>query len=337
MPAASSAEPCGRAARTTPSRPTGTGCCWAGCGCRTGNWRPRPPTPRRVADASLHRRDALWAAALQPAIARRSGDSGAVQKHWYTAMEVLAEYSVDLFSLLPLGELWVAAARMRQIDRLQHTLDEAFALLDVVGQPGVVVGAAALGRRARRNPCQLAGVGGAARPGADGRGEPQRLREGTGGRRPHLAAGAGQSRRHRRGHRRGPVAVPIRTHLGRHPVGGPSRVADPRRARVRRHAAVRPRSQADDRHRRRAERRSRPDSRSADRLGAAAVIRAFPTASGRSPNCLLLGMPYRDIGSQLFISAKTVEHHVARIRRRLGAESRSEMLSMLRAMLATPS
>jgi DNA-binding CsgD family transcriptional regulator len=49
---------------------------------------------------------------------------------------------------------------------------------------------------------------------------------------------------------------------------------------------------------------------------------------------LLLGMPYRDIGAQLFISAKTVEHHVARIRRRLGAESRSEMLSILRAMLA---
>jgi DNA-binding CsgD family transcriptional regulator len=49
---------------------------------------------------------------------------------------------------------------------------------------------------------------------------------------------------------------------------------------------------------------------------------------------LLLGMPYRDIGGQLFISAKTVEHHVARIRRRIGAESRSEMLSMLRAMLA---
>ena len=68
-----------------------------------------------------------------------------------------------------------------------------------------------------------------------------------------------------------------------------------------------------------------------------------PPAAGRSPlsererevaELLLLGMPYRDIGAQLFISAKTVEHHVARIRRRLGAESRSEMLSMLRAMLA---
>jgi DNA-binding CsgD family transcriptional regulator len=51
---------------------------------------------------------------------------------------------------------------------------------------------------------------------------------------------------------------------------------------------------------------------------------------------LLQGMPYRDIGSQLFISAKTVEHHVARIRRRLGAESRSELISMLRAILGTP-
>ena len=58
-----------------------------------------------------------------------------MQKHWYAAMEVLAEYSMDLFSLLPLGELWVAAARMRQVDRLQHTLDEAFALLESLGNP----------------------------------------------------------------------------------------------------------------------------------------------------------------------------------------------------------
>ena len=94
-----------------------------------------PPTPHPSVTSSLHRRDALWAAALNTAIARRSGDGGAVQKHWYAAMEVLAEYSVDLFSLLPLGELWVAAARMRQVDRLQHTLDEAFALLESLGNP----------------------------------------------------------------------------------------------------------------------------------------------------------------------------------------------------------
>ncbi|WP_245717422.1 response regulator transcription factor, partial [Nocardia jejuensis] len=47
---------------------------------------------------------------------------------------------------------------------------------------------------------------------------------------------------------------------------------------------------------------------------------------------VLLGLTYREIGGRLYISAKTVEHHVARIRRRIGAGSRSELLSMLRAM-----
>lgn len=42
------------------------------------------------------------------------------------------------------------------------------------------------------------------------------------------------------------------------------------------------------------------------------------------------GLTYKEIGAQLYISAKTVEHHVARIRRRLGAESRQEMLAALR-------
>ncbi len=111
-----------------------------------------------VSGARLHRRDALWAAALQTAIARRSGDTGALQKHWYAAAEVLAEYSLDLFALLPLGELWVAAARMRQVDQLQHTLDQAFALLNSLGNPPLWSSSAALGRRARRNPRQLAGV-----------------------------------------------------------------------------------------------------------------------------------------------------------------------------------
>ena len=86
---------------------------------------------------------------------------------------------------------------------------------------------------------------------------------------------------------------------------------------------------------------------SADGAGDPAAQEIRPSVSGGRPassplsdrerevaELLLLGMPYRDIGAQLFISAKTVEHHVARIRRRLGAESRSEMLSMLRAIMA---
>ncbi|HTY28815.1 MAG TPA: isoniazid response ATPase/transcriptional regulator IniR, partial [Mycobacterium sp.] len=62
-----------------------------------------------IDDSRLQRRDALWAAALRTALARRGGDTGALHKHWYAAMEVLAEYSIDLYSLLPLGELWMAA------------------------------------------------------------------------------------------------------------------------------------------------------------------------------------------------------------------------------------
>ena len=52
-------------------------------------------------------------------------------------MEVLAEHSVDLFALLPVGELWVAAARMRQVDQLRHPLDQAFALLESLGNPSL--------------------------------------------------------------------------------------------------------------------------------------------------------------------------------------------------------
>jgi DNA-binding CsgD family transcriptional regulator len=48
---------------------------------------------------------------------------------------------------------------------------------------------------------------------------------------------------------------------------------------------------------------------------------------------VLAGMTYKQAGAQLFISAKTVEHHVARMRQRLGASSRSELLSQLRSLL----
>jgi DNA-binding CsgD family transcriptional regulator len=51
---------------------------------------------------------------------------------------------------------------------------------------------------------------------------------------------------------------------------------------------------------------------------------------------LLAGRTYREIGAQLFIAPKTVEHHVARIRRRLGVESRSELLLALRSYVPAP-
>ena len=288
-----------------------------------------------TADATLHRRDALWAAALQTAIARRSGDSGAVQKHWYAAMEVLAEYSIDLFSLLPLGELWVAAARMRQVDRLQHTLTEAFALLESLGNPVLW-----------SVPLHWAGV-----------------HAGILANSPEAVAPHGQALTAAAAH--SAFAKALAT-AGRSWLRVLANHVDTDEVTVAARGlsqfgltwdATRLASQAA---------LQTPDGRvsgamlqlardlkqtaaidEAPGLEAVTTVAEGARAGASRPvssrlsdrerevaELLLLGMPYRDIGSQLFISAKTVEHHVARIRRRLGAESRSEMLSMLRAMLA---
>ncbi|WP_036467807.1 isoniazid response ATPase/transcriptional regulator IniR [Mycobacterium genavense] len=288
-----------------------------------------------VGPAGLRRRDALWAAALQTAIARRSGDSGALQKHWYTGMEVLAEYSIDLFALLPLGELWVSAARIRQVEQLRHVLDQAFAVLEALGNPvlwsiplhwaGVHAGILASAPDLVAPHAQALGAAAATSILA------------------HALSGAGRTWLRVLVNQVDADEVTASTRALSH-VGLTSDAT-----RLAGQAAL-----------------QTPDGRVSGamlqlardlKLGAAPDdipigttgdepedATPAPThrpASG-SPlshrerevaELLLLGLPYRDIGARPFISAKTVEHHVARIRRRLGAGSRSEMLSMLRAML----
>lgn len=57
------------------------------------------------------------------------------------------------------------------------------------------------------------------------------------------------------------------------------------------------------------------------------------TAREREVAALVVrGASYREIGAELLISPKTVEHHVARIRRRIGVQSRGEMLEVLRPL-----
>jgi DNA-binding CsgD family transcriptional regulator len=295
-----------------------------------------PPGGADVGSDGLHRRDALWAAALQTAIARRSGDTGALHKHWYAAMEVLAEYSVDLFALLPLGELWVAAARMREVDQLRHPLDQAFNLLQSLGNPALW-----------SVPLHWAGVHAGILANS-----PESVA-------PHgqaLSAAAGNSTVARALARAGRTWLRVLANqVDADEVSAAARALSQvgltsDATRLAGQAAL-----------------QTPDSRVSGamlqlardlKLGAAPTETPGDASDAEGPGggppsprqpragsplsdrerevaeLLLLGMPYRDIGGQLFISAKTVEHHVARIRRRLGAGSRSEMLSMLRAMLA---
>ena len=49
---------------------------------------------------------------------------------------------------------------------------------------------------------------------------------------------------------------------------------------------------------------------------------------------VVAGLTYKQIGDRLFISPKTIEHHVARMRQRLGCESRADLLARLRGLVA---
>ncbi|MCK0175515.1 isoniazid response ATPase/transcriptional regulator IniR [Mycolicibacterium sp. F2034L] len=297
------------------------------------------------AGAGLHRRDALWAAALQTAIARRSGDSGAMQTHWYAATEVLAEYSVDLFSLLPLGELWVAAARMRQLDRIRHLVDQAFTLLDGLGDPALW-----------SLPLHWAGVHAGILANDPDAVAPHGQALTAAGRDPAAPNPFARA-----------LATAGRTWLrvlaDQVDVGEVTAAAKGLAQYGHTWDATRLAGQAalqtsDPRVSQAMLQLARDLKQTVTGLDSGPAPAAAPPAGGSSTpaaaparpasavlsdrerevaELLLLGMPYRDIGAQLFISAKTVEHHVARIRRRIGAESRSEMLSMLRAMLGSPS
>lgn len=280
--------------------------------------------------SGLHRRDALWAAALKTGLARRSGDAGTLQTQWSVAMDVLTEFSVDLYSLLPLGELWVAAARLRQADRLAPVLDQAFGVLAGLGNPTAWV-----------LPLHWSGVHAAILANSPEALTPHGQALTAAGAHSDFAralAMAGRSwlRVLARQVDVDDVTAAARG-LARYGLGWDA-------TRLAGQAAL----QAGDPRVSGAMLQVARDLKLTSGASEAAVESSSPRATpatAASPlsdrerevaELLVLGMPYRDIGAQLFISAKTVEHHVARIRRRLGAESRSEMLSMLRALLSTP-
>ena len=297
--------------------------------------------------AVLHRRDALWAAALRTAIARRSGDAGALHTHWHCAMEVLAEYSLELFVLLPLGELWVAAARLRMVDRLQHHLDTAMALLEGLGRP--VLWSA---------PLHWAGVHAGILANSPDAVAPhgQALAEAA-PHSPYARALAAAGRTWLR-----VLANQVDVDAVTNAAGGLARFGltwdatrlasqaalqtpDPRVSGAMLQLARDLKADMAEPDKFDGDIAHTPDSGPGPHPGAGPAVRPADRGSSSArlsdrerevAELLVVGMPYRDIGSQLFISAKTVEHHVARIRRRLGAESRSEMLSMLRALVGNP-
>jgi DNA-binding CsgD family transcriptional regulator len=287
---------------------------------------------RTVADAgTLEPREGLFAVALAVGLARREGDIPALQAAWVAAREAIVRHPVDLFTLLPLGEFAVAAAKLREFDRVAPHLEQARILLERLGDPplwstprhwyglhaallrdqpaAVTEHAVALVEAAKTSHY-------AALLAAAGRAWMQVLTEDFDYSEVETAA-------------RGLQSIGLANDGSRLAGQAAIRTTD-RKAMVALLGCARalqasgpgaPTSAVDD----------VPDPGQLTSQPAAA-----PMLSDRErevAELILTGLTYRQIGQRLFISAKTVEHHVARIRQRLDVTSRDELFAQLRMLV----
>ncbi len=298
---------------------------------------------RAVPDAgTLEPRDELFAAALEVGLARRESDISTLQNAWAAARGAIVRYPADLFALLPLGELAVAAARLRDFDRVAPHLEQARILLERLGNPPLWAA-----------PLHWCGLHAAI------------LREQPGLAEPHLTAlmKAAQSN-----HYAAALAAAGRAWLqvlagqfdlsevesaarGLQSIGlanDGSRLAGQAAIRTtdrkvmvallgcaRALQATGPGAASsavedglDD--------STEPMPTSRATAVSAGGLAGVPMLSDRErevAELILTGLTYRQIGERLFISAKTVEHHVARMRQRLNATSRDELFIQLRTFV----
>ncbi|MGY2127791.1 LuxR C-terminal-related transcriptional regulator [Blastococcus sp. SYSU DS0617] len=277
----------------------------------------------------LEPRDDLYLQALDVGLARRSGDAPGLAAAWARAREALLRYPIDLFSLLPLGELMIAGARLGESDRIAPNVAAAQALLDRLGSPdlwaaplhwsgaqaailvddpaGLRPHAAALVAAARTSPyaANLARAGRCW------------LRVLTGDIDAEIVESTAQDL----------AAVGLTWDGSRLAGQAAARTRDPR-ARTALLSCARVLAETHDLDTARP--MGRPDGASSP-----------PSPAGRLSErerevarLVVAGQTYREIGGTLFISAKTVEHHVSRIRQRLGASNRSDLLARLRLEIA---
>jgi len=264
-------------------------------------------------------RDQLLVAALEAGLARRSGDVARLRDVWTRVDHLLARQAVDLFQLELLEELLVAATRLRQTQRVVPVLAALDAALDGLDRP--VDWAVALGWTR----LQVAVASDAA---VDVLAECDRLRE-------LPAEGARQQAQRAAAEQWGKIFAdqvevdPVNAavdQLAAHQLPWEA-------SRLAGQAAIRV---ADAGTARRLLERARELSSAEVQLDAAKGLAQPSGLSEREievATLVVAGRTHREIGAQLFLSPKTVEHHVARIRTKLGATTRAEFLASLRVVL----
>jgi DNA-binding CsgD family transcriptional regulator len=276
---------------------------------------------RELADIDpepLDSRDRLLHAAIGAGLARRSGDVPALRAAWADAEPALLRGVGDLFHLEPLAELILASARLRHRERAQPVID---ALSEAVGRVGEA--------RAWTIPSawlqvQLAvedeDVDAARAATAiindivPATAAQEALRAVAG-----IWCGLLEDRVQPE------EVVEVASELAAaHLPWEASRVAG--------QAAVRVRDQATARRLLEQARTFHHDPDSP--TGAVASDAGLTSREVDVGRYVLDGLTYREIGAQLYISPKTVEHHVARIRRKVQASTRAEMLAALRDLFS---
>ncbi|HLU33017.1 MAG TPA: helix-turn-helix transcriptional regulator [Natronosporangium sp.] len=293
---------------------------------RTGRFDTAVAELRRLAGTALPGRELLLAAVLAAGIARRSGDIAALKDAWAAAEPVLARQAVDLFHLEPMEELLVAAARLRQYQRLTPVLERLDAIVTGLGAPPAWVVSLAWVR------LQIAVVGEDAAAAAAAAGAIERALDG-GGTAAHRQAAQGMAAAEWARALAGevdPDAVVAATEAlaAAELPWEASRLAG--------QAAIRTADQA-------AARRLLERARELTAADLEAANRPETSHGGLSERerevarLVLDGRTYREIGAQLYLSPKTVEHHVARVRTKLGATSRAELVAALRRIFGDQS
>jgi DNA-binding CsgD family transcriptional regulator len=268
-------------------------------------------------------RDWLFWVAVELGLARRDGDLAALRHTWASAGEAVLRHPVDLFTLLPLGEFAICAARLGDHERMAPHLADAYALLGRLDGPALwsaplrwsALQAAIIAEQpaaAREHAAALAGTAAA--------GGYVRALSGAAECWVEVLAGTVDAPKVDRA-ARGLYEAGLRWDGSRLAAQAAVRTAD-RKAMVAlldcaRTLQGRPGGR-------------RPGTTDPPGPGTDADAADLSDRERQVARLVVAGLTYKQIADRLYISPKTIEHHVARMRRRLGCESRADLLAKLR-------